>query len=63
MEEQLNNQQKFFILKSLLDVVKKDHPEFEEEGTTGRDLIDNAKLFLRELSDTSFKEQKKDELV
>lgn len=35
------------ILKELLDMVKVDHPEFQEENTTGNDLIMKAESLLR----------------
>ena len=45
-----NKQNKADILGILLTIIQKDHPEFEEEGTTGWDVIENANLWLSELT-------------
>jgi hypothetical protein len=37
------------ILRTLLEIAKQDHPEFEEEHTTGWDLIRNAEIWLDKL--------------
>ena len=58
--ERLSRQQKFNIIKDLLNTVREDHPEFEEENTTGNDLLVGAERFLRELTDTSYEIQKTD---
>ncbi len=46
--EKLSEQNKLNILESLLMIVQQDHKEFEEENTTGWDLIKNAKIWLDE---------------
>ena len=48
-EEIVNKNRKINILASLIEVVKNDHPEFNEENTTGWDLIENANIWLEEL--------------
>ena len=48
-EEIVNKNRKINILASLIEVVKNDHPEFNEENTTGWDLIENANIWLDEL--------------
>ncbi len=48
-EEIVEKNKKINILTSLIEVIKNDHPEFEEENTTGWDLIENAKTWLEEL--------------
>jgi hypothetical protein len=47
--EKLSTQNKINILQTLLLIIEKDHPEFKEEGTTGWDVIENAKIWLQEL--------------
>ena len=47
--EKLSEQNKLDILDTLLIVIQQDHPEFEEEDTTGWDMIENAKIWLAEL--------------
>jgi len=47
--EKLSEQNKLNILESLLMIVQQDHKEFEEENTTGWDLIKNAKIWIDEL--------------
>jgi hypothetical protein len=49
MEEQLTIENKANILEGLLITVKKDRPEFEEENTTGWDLLRNAEIWLKEV--------------
>ncbi len=49
--EKLSKQNKLHILESLLIIVQKDHKEFEEENTTGCDLIENAKIWINELKE------------
>lgn len=48
-EEIVEKNKKINILASLIEVVKNDHPEFDEENTTGWDLIENANIWLEEL--------------
>ncbi len=48
--EKLSQQNKINILESLLHQIRIDHPEFDEENTTGWDLIENAKIWLDELN-------------
>ena len=48
-EEIVEKNRKINILSSLIEVVENDHPEFEEENTTGWNLIENAKTWLEEL--------------
>lgn len=48
-EEIVEKNKKINILTSLIEVIKNDHPEFEEENTTGWDLLENAKNWLDEL--------------
>lgn len=48
-EDIVNKNRKINILASLIEVVKNDHPEFNEENTTGWDLIENANIWLEEL--------------
>jgi hypothetical protein len=48
-EEIVDKNKKINILTSLIEVVKNDHPEFDEENTTGWDLIENANIWLDEL--------------
>ena len=45
----LTNENKINILNELVKIVKKDYPEFQEESTTGWDMIENAKIWLVEL--------------
>lgn len=40
------------ILRTLIEIVKKDYPEFEEEHTTGWDLLRNAEIWLMDLVGT-----------
>ena len=47
--KKLTEENKVNILETLLIVITQDHPEFEEENTTGWDVIDNAKIWLEEL--------------
>jgi hypothetical protein len=47
--EKLSEQNKLNILESLLIIVQQDHKEFDEENTTGWDLVENAKIWLDEL--------------
>jgi hypothetical protein len=47
--EKLSQQNKLNILESLLTIVQQDHKEFDEENTTGWDLVENAKIWLDEL--------------
>lgn len=37
------------ILSTLIQIVENDHPEFEEEHTTGWDMMEAAKKWLEEL--------------
>jgi len=37
------------ILKELIETVLRDHPEFQEEHTTGWDLVENARIWLNEI--------------
>lgn len=46
---ELNIQNKINILEALLNIVEKEHPEFQEENTTGWDVVENAKIWLNEL--------------
>jgi hypothetical protein len=48
-EDIVDKNRKINILASLIEVVKNDHPEFNEENTTGWDLIENANIWLEEL--------------
>jgi hypothetical protein len=48
-EDIVEKNRKINILASLIEVVKNDHPEFNEENTTGWDLIENANIWLEEL--------------
>lgn len=47
--ENLTNQNKFNILQTFIMLTEKDHPEFNQENTTGWDLMENAKVWLEEL--------------
>lgn len=47
--EKLSEQNKLDILEALLIIVQQDHPEFEEEHTTGWDVIENTKIWIDEL--------------
>jgi hypothetical protein len=47
--EKLSEQNKLDILETLLIIVQQDHPEFDEEHTTGWDVVENAKIWLDEL--------------
>jgi hypothetical protein len=49
VEEIIETNRKINILSSLISIVDNDHPEFEEEHTTGWDLLENARLWLEEL--------------
>ena len=48
-EEIVEKNRKINILSSLIEVVENDHSEFNEENTTGWDLLENAKTWLEEL--------------
>jgi hypothetical protein len=48
-EEIVEKNRKINILSSLIEVVENDHSEFNEENTTGWDLLENAKNWLEEL--------------
>lgn len=48
-EEIVEKNRKINILASLIEVVENDHSEFNEENTTGWDLLENAKNWLEEL--------------
>jgi hypothetical protein len=48
-EEIVEKNRKINILSSLIEVVENDHLEFNEENTTGWDLLENAKNWLEEL--------------
>jgi len=48
-ESIIENNRKINILTTLIQIVENEHPEFQEEHTTGWDLIENAKLWLEEL--------------
>lgn len=48
-EDIVEKNRKINILTSLIEVVKNDHPEFNEKNTTGWDLIENANIWLEEL--------------
>lgn len=54
----LSNQNKINILESLLHIIQKDHPEYNEDYTTGWDLIENGKMWLEELKDNTIKIEK-----
>jgi hypothetical protein len=45
----LTEQNKFNILQTFILLAEKEHPEFQENNTTGWDLMENAKLWLEEL--------------
>ena len=47
--EKLSKQNKLNILDTLLIIIQQDHPEFNEEHTTGWDVVENAKIWLDEL--------------
>ena len=47
--EKLSEQNKLDILETLLIIIQQDHPEFDEEHTTGWDVVENAKIWLDEL--------------
>jgi len=47
--EKLSEQNKLDILETLLIIIQQDHPEFDEEYTTGWDVVENAKIWLDEL--------------
>lgn len=47
--ENLTEQNKFNILQAFIMLAEKEHPEFQEDNTTGWDLMENAKLWLEEL--------------
>lgn len=47
--EKLTIDNKINILKTMIYIMEKDHPEFEEENTTGNDMMEGAKIFLKEL--------------
>jgi len=42
---------KVSVVQTMIGVIKNDHPEFEEENTTGWDLLWNAYQLLEELKD------------
>jgi hypothetical protein len=44
-----NYEQRKNILKTFIEMAEKEHPEFLEENTTGWDLLENAKLFLKDI--------------
>jgi hypothetical protein len=46
---ELNIDNKINILEALLYVVEKEHQEFQEENTTGWDVLENGKIWLSEL--------------
>ena len=46
---ELNINNKINILEALLDIVEKERPEFQEENTTGWDVLENGKIWLSEL--------------
>lgn len=48
-EDIVEKNKKINILASLIEVVENDNPEFSEENTTGWDLLENAKNWLKEL--------------
>jgi len=48
-ESIVENNRKINILTTLIQIVENEHPEFQEEHTTGWDLMENAKLWLEEL--------------
>ena len=45
----LTKENKINILDELVRIVKSDYSEFQEENTTGSDMIENAKIWLIEL--------------
>ena len=47
--EKLSEQNKLDILETLLIIIQQDQPEFDEEHTTGWDVVENAKIWLDEL--------------
>jgi len=46
---ELNIDNKINILEALLDIAEKERPEFQEENTTGWDVLENGKIWLSEL--------------
>jgi hypothetical protein len=47
--ENLTDKNKFNILQTFILLAEKEHPEFQEDNTTGWDLMENAKTWLEEL--------------
>jgi len=54
----LTEQNKFNILQTFIMLTEKDHPEFNQENTTGWDLMENAKLWLEELQPKKIEAEK-----
>ncbi len=52
MECKLTKETKINIITELVKIVEKDYPEFQEENTTGWDMIESAKIWLTELKST-----------
>lgn len=48
-EEIIKTNVKINILSSLIEIIGNNHPEFEEENTTGWDMMEAAKKWLEEL--------------
>jgi len=46
---ELTDKIKINILEALIGEIERDHPEYQEENTTGWDMIENGKLMLEEL--------------
>jgi hypothetical protein len=42
---------KVAVIQSMIEVIRNDHPEFEEENTTGWELMWNAYQLLEDLKD------------
>ena len=59
MINNLTKQQKYNILNGLINLAEKEHPKFQEENITGKDLMDGAKLFLKEFEETDLDKKMK----
>lgn len=50
----LTKENKIAILEAILVALEIEHPDFKEENSTGWDLVENTKTWLKELKDEDY---------